>query len=173
MRHRLFRIVVMGLAAALLGAGPAAAGTINPFGNHVGEDHSRDVHANRYLEGANLTRSDRSRRDFSGADMTDVILEGANLERIDMIGTNLTGANLTNVFAERADFSGADLTGAILTGGDFDLAIFTGATYDAATEFSLGFDPVALGMNLIPEPHTATLLGLGLAALTLAARRRY
>lgn len=55
MRHRIFTTLATGLTIALLGAGSASAGTINPFGDHTGEDHSRDVHAGEYLEGAILT----------------------------------------------------------------------------------------------------------------------
>ena len=43
-----------------------------------------------------------------------------------------------------------------------------GAFYDINTDFTgTGFDPVAAGWTLVPEPGTALLLGLGLTALAV------
>jgi hypothetical protein len=162
-------LALFGLVA--LPALPASANTISPFTDHTGEDHSRDDHAGEYLEGAILSLANLSRSDFSGADMTDVLLDGANLERINMTGTDLSGADLSGAFASRAQFSGANLSGADLTGADLSLAQFTGASYDAFTLFDPGFNPVAQGMNLIPEPSAASLVALGLLGLGLARRR--
>jgi len=96
---------------------------------------------NAYLRGANLTGAD-----LSGAD-----LSGAALYQVNLSGTNLSGANLFNA------------SGLTNTSGTPD--------YDALTNFSdTFFDPVAAGWNLVPEPSTALLVGLGFVGM--AARRR-
>ena len=107
---------------------------------------------------------------------------GTNLQPGAYLGSaNLAFANLTNANLGSANLYGADLTGANLTGADLYGANLTNANglgmtygtpdYDALTNFTgTGFDPVAAGRNLVPEPSTALLLSIGLVGM--AARRR-
>jgi uncharacterized protein YjbI with pentapeptide repeats len=108
-------------------------------------------------------------------------LSGANLAVADLTNANLTVANLSNAILTGADLNGADLFFADLTGADLTGAILANATglgefsgaalYDINTDFTgTGFDPVAAGWTLVPEPSTTLLFGLGLAGL--ASRRR-
>ena len=83
---------------------------------------------------------------YSGNDLE----PGADLANAGLFEVNLTGANLTSA---PLGFS------------------FGAALYDINTDFTdTGFDPVAAGWTLVPEPGTALLMGLGLAGL--ASRRR-
>jgi uncharacterized protein YjbI with pentapeptide repeats len=60
-----------------------------------------------------------------------------------------------------ANLSGADLSYADLSNSNLSYANLTGALYNLETVFSDGFDPVAEGMILVPEPATFLLIGLG------------
>ena len=64
-----------------------------------------DVIAN--LHGAIFTQGAFPEADFSGADLSDVLMD-----RTDMSYTNLRDAVLVGVIAAGASFSGADVTGA-------------------------------------------------------------
>jgi uncharacterized protein YjbI with pentapeptide repeats len=170
------RIGLIGFVSVSFIAISANAATISPFTDHTGEAHSRATHVGEYLEGAILTLANLTRSDFSGSDLTDALLDGANLERITMTGADLTGADLMGALASRGNFTDVDFSGANMEGADFSLAIFTGAsftgaTYDAFTVFDAAFDPVAAGMNFIPEPNTASLVALGLLGLASYRRR--
>ena len=107
---------------------------------------------------------------MSGADLANANLFNADLSVANLTGTDLTGANLTGA-TMNALLSGANLSGASLANATH-LALSGGAAlYDLDTDFTgTGFDPVAAGWTLVPEPGTALLMGLGLAGL--ASRRR-
>ena len=113
------------------------------------------------LSFANLALANLPLANLSGATLESASLEGADLGSANLYFADLTSANLTS-----ANLSGASLFGTV------GLAFTYGeADYDALTDFSgTGFDPVAQGWNLVPEPSTAMLVSIGL--VSPAARRR-
>ncbi len=134
--------------------------------------------SNAYLSNANLSNADLDFANLSNANLTNANLifarlDGAYLGSANLYGADLTGANLTGAIFEETFLDDANLTGANLefSGG---LGTSTGsAYYDALTNFTgTGFDPVAAGWNLVPEPSTALLLGIGLSGLAAKGRRR-
>ena len=122
------------------------------------------------LGGADLSGAGLVLSVLSGADLANANLFNADLSVANLTGTDLTGANLTGA-TMNALLSGANLSGASLANATH-LALSGGAAlYDLDTDFTgTGFDPVAAGWTLVPEPGTALLMGLGLAGL--ASRRR-
>ncbi len=107
----------------------------------------------RTLLGAFVINSDLRGQDFSGLE-----LFVAAMQFSDLRGVNLRGANLRNPHAP------AEQQG-------FDLAIYDATTiYDSQTVFPIGFDPVAHGLTLVPEPSSWLLAAIGVGVL-LASRR--
>ena len=120
------------------------------------------------------------------ANLTDANLKFSDLPYADLSFANLTLANLSNAYLGGTVLYSADVSGANFSGADLSDSYWVGTTtgsafYDAATDFtgawsgdygnSALFDPVAAGWNLIPEPSTALLLGIGLAGLGMRRRR--
>ena len=60
------------------------------------------------LLGANLSGADLSGADLSGANLSGADLLGANLSRANLSGADLLGANLSGAYLSVADLSGAD-----------------------------------------------------------------
>lgn len=117
---------------------------------------------------ANLTQTNFDGADCTGADFTEAkfdttMARGTNLAKANLEGADLggysvfrgsdfRGANLRNLRGmtevTECDFSGADLRGAMLKNAQdwkSPSARFTKATYDDATRFPKGVDPVAAG----------------------------
>ncbi len=131
---------------------------------------------------ATLTYVDLSNATLTNADLTAATLDSADLTGANLIYADLTGADLTYTTLHNADLTNADLSGANLIYADLTGANLTGAhwlefstgipDYDALTNFTgTGFDPVAAGWNLVPEPSTALLLGIGLVGMAGARKR--
>ena len=72
---------------------------------------------------------------------------------------NFAGADLGEFTAADSDFRGADLSAVV----DID-SLFFRSVYDSSTRFPAGYDPQGVGMILVPEPTTATLLLSGIFA---------
>lgn len=162
------------LLAALLCLGVAeraAASPIFAFGNHSGEDHSNESHVGEYLEGIDLSFADLSRSDFSGSDLTDADLTDADMSRMTLTSVDLTGAVVGAADLSRSDLQGATVIGIDFSAADLTNGIWTGALYDGTTIFPGGFDPVAEGMTLVPDPSTGALLSMGLLGLGVLGRR--
>lgn len=156
--HRLGILVLAVLLGMGLGSPSAWATPIDPLvTDHTFEDHSNDDHRNEDLGGLDFSFGTFANTDLRGTDFVGTILENVDFSNADLRGNG----DFSGAF-----FGGANLTG-IVTNGATSL---TGAFYTPTTIFGPGFDPVAEGMVLVPEPRAALLLGGGL--LALGARRR-
>ena len=157
---------------------------IDPIRNRLGGFHP--YVGNNLEPGANLNSADLFYANLGNANLASAFLPFANLANAylynadllgailgeaDLSGADLTTADLTYAYLGNADLTNADLSGAILANA-VGLSSSSGAAlYDINTDFTgTGFDPVAAGWTLVPEPSAALLTGLGLAGL--AARRR-
>jgi len=170
------------LAAALLFAAGASATPITPNTDLSGTVHDGENHS-----GVNATNSNITLASFVGTNLSSGTLRNVTATGADFTGANLTGTNLRDGSFTGALFDGAAMTGN-LRGADFsgasflgtnlgsatnwNLATWTGASYDATTVLPAGMDPAAVGM-LVGEPQTAALLGLGLIGLGLYGRPRH
>jgi uncharacterized protein YjbI with pentapeptide repeats len=85
---------------------------------------------------------------FTGADLQGALLRYSVMTDARFTGADCRRADFSYSLLADADFTGADLRGAIFThaslGGRFDAS----TTYDNATKFPEGFDPVAAGLTL-------------------------
>ena len=110
---------------------------------------------------------------FTRADLREATLFSGEFR-----SANFTDADLTDVDGVLADFRSATVTGADFSAADLaeatNLGTTTGAAYyDDLTSFDdTGFDPVAAGWILSPEPGAALLAAAMLMALGGHARRR-
>ena len=110
---------------------------------------------------------------FTRADLREATLFSGEFR-----SANFTDADLTGVDGVLADFRSATVTGADFSAADLaeatNLGTTTGAAYyDDLTSFDdTGFDPVAAGWILSPEPGAALLAAAMLMALGGHARRR-
>lgn len=113
-----------------------------------------------------------------GTNFTRADLREATLFSGEFRSANFTDADLTGVDGVLADFRSATVTGADFSAADLaeatNLGTTTGAAYyDDLTSFDdTGFDPVAAGWILSPEPGAALLAAAMLMALGGHARRR-
>jgi hypothetical protein len=97
---------------------------------------------------ANLQAADLRRADLRGAFLRGAWLGRANLDGADLRGADLRGTTLAETFLRGADLRGADMEGASIV--DTAHANLTGARYDGATRWPVGFDPRDHGAALQP-----------------------
>ena len=115
---------------------------------------------------------------LSGANLTDLALMFAMLSEADLSFAAFVFSNARGADLEGANFFFADLEGSDFSGANLEQAESLGSTtgasfYNLRTNFAgTGFDPVAAGWILIPEPGTGVLVFLGLGALVFR-RDRY
>lgn len=87
---------------------------------------------------------------------------------VNLFRRDLTNANLFNASLSNAGLANANRSGALNLDTTFGFA-----DYDASTNFTgTGFDPIAKGWILVPEPSSLALLGLGGLPLAPVAAAR-
>jgi len=188
------------LSGAWLGFHSVLTGADLSFANLSGAHLQRSDFTGANLSFSNLSGANLWDTNFANANLSDADLSYSYAARgnIYLASVNATNANLTNIsngswiaWGENSNFTNADFTGSYLE-GEFVNSIFvsadlsdtvyglqhanlTGATYSGGslsnrTLFPAGFDPIAAGMTLVPEPTTALLIGLGLVGLSMGRR---
>ena len=142
------------------GFDPLFVGMIGPQVDFSNQNLAGRVFNNLDLMGANFTNSNLRTATFAGtqlanatlenADLRDVVLQDANLTNAILTNSNLSSCNLT-----RAKLEGADFSGSILVN-----VVGTGASFDGATKFPQGFDPISAGMiPSLPDYSNQNLSG--------------
>jgi uncharacterized protein YjbI with pentapeptide repeats len=164
-----------------LQSGVVAPGTYLPSSDLFQADLSGAI-----LNGSTLTNSILAHADFSNANLIGANLNGGNLRFANFENALLAGTQFTNT-----DLFGTNFAGVLLLGVNFGsletldargsnfhstrymASLGSNVKYDIYTDFTdaslysdtTGFDPVAAGWVLVPEPSTALLLGLGLLGI--------
>jgi uncharacterized protein YjbI with pentapeptide repeats len=90
---------------------------------------------------------------FADADLSGVVTNDSFFYFSDFRNATFAGADLHEFLAYDSDFRGADLSTVIAID-----TLFLRSIYDSSTRFPPGYDPQGVGMILVPEPATATLL---------------
>ena len=109
-----------------------------------------------YMIGANLKGAKFGQNSklylvmLNGANLENVDFEHAKLDTVNFRGANLRGSKNFNSM-RRLNFQWADLRGADLSHVKLPLeeVVLTGASYNKATKFPAGFDPVKAGAKLV------------------------
>lgn len=97
---------------------------------------------NADLRGAELYWAILFHAGLRNANLEEADLRGVDLKEADLSGANLRKANLgLDNLGGRTSLQGAKLLGA-----SFERTVTTGAEYNLATEFPVGFDPQEHGM---------------------------
>ena len=170
------RKLVLAAVLVLMASGAQASSYLQLGGNVVdpilttsGAVHwysGTNLQPGAYLGSANLAYANLTNANLYGANLDFANLGSANLTNADLADADLADAYLDGAYLDFANLSNANLSNADLYGA-LGLSNTTGTPdYDALTNFTgTGFDPVAAGWNLVPEPSTALFLGLGLAGM--------
>lgn len=114
---------------------------------------------------------------FTGSDFSGASLEGARLDFATLTDTNFTGVSFDGAFFSVTTVSGADFRGANFAGvATVSSTVFDPVNppiYDPFTDFSgTGFNPVATGWLLVPEPSAPLMMVLGFTLSGLVRRRK-